>query len=449
MGRFADGVVTVESPVGCPNMPAVAVTIAGITDRLVRKSGYEPWDKLLKTGVWRTSRVRISESNKQVMVCLQVSTNTFRAASSASSSPASSSSSSSAPMTETEANKEKEVHNENENEESKQKPMDLEPEQPPQQPVGSEEKKNEQETSSSTSTSTSTASSSSSASTSTASSTSASSTSTATAPVSEVPPIDEKQVAAFRQMIVDHYTTTMDQKWSEANEGYKLHALMIQIYNGHSEPVPGESPFELLYGQPFVQEQLMGINFRISPEAFFQVNTKGAETLYSTAAAWAQCKPTTTLFDICCGTGTIGLTMAKKVGKVVGLELVPEAVEDAKQNAAENGISNAVYVCGRAEETLPKALAEHALTDDVVGILDPPRSGLHHTTIKALRRCDKLKRLVYISCNPKSLADNLQKFLQPPTKMIRGKPFTAVKAVPVDMFPHTAHCEMILLLTRE
>jgi tRNA/tmRNA/rRNA uracil-C5-methylase (TrmA/RlmC/RlmD family) len=140
--------------------------------------------------------------------------------------------------------------------------------------------------------------------------------------------------------------------------------------------------------------------------------------------------------------------MAKQVGRVVGIDIIASAIEDAKINADLNQINNAVYVCGKAEDVLNKALDDHAQTDDLVAIVDPPRGGLHPDVIRTLRKCERLKRVVYVSCNPKSLKDNLARFVQPPSKRYSGTPFIAMKAIPVDMFPHTDHCEMIMLLER-
>lgn len=156
---------------------------------------------------------------------------------------------------------------------------------------------------------------------------------------------------------------------------------------------------EQIFGErSYITEHLSGLSFRVSPTAFFQVNTLGAEKLYALIKDWVleeageradQC----TVFDICCGTGTIGITLAQSVKRVVGLELVPEAVRDAWQNAKDNHVTNATFVAGRAEHTLKAEVKkvrreeEGEGTKEVdgmtsVGVLDPPRSGLHKDTIK-------------------------------------------------------------------
>ena len=126
----------------------------------------------------------------------------------------------------------------------------------------------------------------------------------------------------------------------------------------------------------------------------------------------AQSAARTLVLDVCCGTGTIGLTMSRHVKRVVGLELVPAAVEDAKANAALNGVTNTEFVCGRAEQTIKAVLAKCAGEMDMaVAVVDPPRSGLHNDVVTALRG-SKLNRIVYVSCNPATLAENVERYAQ-------------------------------------
>ena len=168
-----------------------------------------------------------------------------------------------------------------------------------------------------------------------------------------------------------------------------------------------------------IHETLCGLRFRISPTSFFQVNTLAAETLYAIAGDWAVGADTlkrTLLVDVCSGTGTIGLSMAHRVGKVIGIESCGAAVRDAQTNARLNKIENAKFVCGKAEDALSRLL--HANTKRyksghesgfpyVVAIVDPPRCGLHKRVLKCLRNCRELTRLVYISCNPESCASDV------------------------------------------
>lgn len=382
-----------------------------------------------------------------------------------------------------------------------------------------------------------------------------------------------------------------------------LTALVIQHHQGISNAAPADTPLQPLtiprvHGteleatndavEPRIHDYISNLKFCISPTAFFQVNTLAAEKLYSLAGDWAGLGPDTLLFDICCGTGTIGLTLAHRVGMVVGIEMNASAVSDAQRNAEINGISNCKFICAKAEDVMGSLLKEYlkgtnkegeilsntngsdgisnaskeseeipgasekneetpgtsekceeiqgaseksdevpatgernALLDDkeqdpvvnhvpendasvlktsenaseenggqlnrcnpesgtkqfknVVAIVDPPRGGLHPIVTKVLRTHTHLRRLVYISCNPESLMANAIELCTPSSEKIekgnknnRGwrnmgsaglarhrvksmpmsEPFRPVKAMAVDLFPHTPHCEMVMLLER-
>ncbi|XP_072163749.1 tRNA (uracil-5-)-methyltransferase homolog A-like [Diadema setosum] len=206
--------------------------------------------------------------------------------------------------------------------------------------------------------------------------------------------------------------------------------------------------FENISGEKHITEDLLGLKFRISPQAFFQVNTLGAEILYTLIADWAQVDGNTTLLDICCGTGTIGISLAKKVEKVIGVEMNQQAVDDAKENAAINGVSNVTFYCGKAEDLLPDITTQLHRCLDVVGIVDPPRAGLHPRVLQAVRRCPHLNRLVYVSCDAGQALQNFINLCRPVSKKMKGMPFKLVKAIPVDLFPHASHCELVLLFER-
>ncbi|CAH0398240.1 unnamed protein product [Chilo suppressalis] len=209
----------------------------------------------------------------------------------------------------------------------------------------------------------------------------------------------------------------------------------------------GSKPIHLM-GSTHIIDTILGHQFRISPEAFFQVNTAGADILYQSAIDMSIVTPQSTVVDICCGTGTIGLCFAKHCKKVLGLELVPEAVKDAKANAEFNGIENCEFFTGKAEDILPSVLAR-AGGDDLIAIVDPPRAGLHMRAVTQLRNTKKVKRLVYISCSPSSAVKNFVDLSRASSKTLRGAPFLPVRAVPVDMFPHTRHVELAILFERE
>ena len=169
-----------------------------------------------------------------------------------------------------------------------------------------------------------------------------------------------------------------------------------------------ESSYKLLVGHPYVRESLLGLTFQISPDAFFQVNVQAAEVLYVLIKDWVAVDSSTHVLDICCGTGTIGLSMAADACKVTGIEMVQQAVEDAQINAQLNGISNARFVCGKAEDTLPWLVSNlDCEGGKVVGVVDPPRAGLHTKVMHAIRRCQQLQTLVYVSCNPSAAYRNM------------------------------------------
>ncbi|GAQ89151.1 hypothetical protein KFL_004920010 [Klebsormidium nitens] len=414
-----------------------------------------------------------------------------------------------------------------------------------------------------------------------------------------------------------------------AAQSLPLTYLVVQVHEGVSNAAPPDAPQIILVNNrtesggvsngteastssdaAHIFEHMCGLKFRLSLSAFFQVNTAAAEKLYRLAGDWAGLNRRTLLFDVCCGTGTIGLTLAGTVGKVVGIEMIAPAVEDARKNAELNGIRNCEFVCGKAEAVLGKLLAryasqvapadaaadaaarddvtdggevgadvaanggrqaattevapaeeargsaigaadeeigelinadlaakgprsddvaangtpgtdtsaakeratpsvasgpeapaaslegvserrkrgddvsgasgaavgasgedvsggtgsalrgedgEEALFSDVVAIVDPPRCGLHPNVLKALAAHERLRRLVYVSCNPESLLTNVLELCVASggANQGRGKggarappPFRPVKAMAVDLFPHTPHCEMVMLLER-
>ncbi|XP_012589727.1 PREDICTED: tRNA (uracil-5-)-methyltransferase homolog A isoform X2 [Condylura cristata] len=206
-------------------------------------------------------------------------------------------------------------------------------------------------------------------------------------------------------------------------------------------------PLEHIAGDRYIHEDLLGLTFQISPHAFFQVNTLAAEVLYTVIQDWAQLDTESTVLDVCCGTGTIGLALAPKVKSVVGIELCQEAVEDARVNAHNNELSNVEFHCGRAEELVP-ALVSRLASQQLVAILDPPRAGLHSKVILAIRRAENLKRLLYVSCNPRAAMSNFVDLCRAPSNRVKGTPFRPVKAVAVDLFPQTPHCEMLILFER-
>ncbi len=193
----------------------------------------------------------------------------------------------------------------------------------------------------------------------------------------------------------------------------------------------------LLQGEEYIEETLCGLRFRISHEAFFQTNSEMAERLYAEAAASAGLTGSERLYDLFCGIGTIGLSLAKQARELWGVEIVEQATVDAARNAALNGIGNAHFVAGDVRTEM-RPLVERAGQPDVV-LVDPPRAGLSQKVVRRILETEP-KRIVYVSCNPSTLAPNARQMAD------AGYELKSVK--PVDMFPQTPHIEAVALLER-
>ncbi|RMX63427.1 hypothetical protein DD238_007189 [Peronospora effusa] len=251
--------------------------------------------------------------------------------------------------------------------------------------------------------------------------------------------------AAVRDLIVKRLTDDCN--------SFKVTSIYMQEYNGLSTPSDND-PVEHVFGKTKLEEHLLGMRFLVSPNAFFQVNTGGAEKLYSLVKKFANADEHTLLYDVCCGTGTIGICASKGVGKVVGIEICKPATDDAEANAILNGVKNVSFINSKAEDVMKDLLHKKREESEkhlnrVVAIVDPPRAGLHHQVLRALRACPPVERIVYVSCNPTvSLVRDAVTLCGPSTKSLQGRAFEPVHAVPVDMFPHTPHCEMIIVFDR-
>jgi 23S rRNA (uracil1939-C5)-methyltransferase len=197
-----------------------------------------------------------------------------------------------------------------------------------------------------------------------------------------------------------------------------------------------EGPTGVL-GEERLREELCGLRLEISHGAFFQTNTEMAERLYAVAAEFAALSGRERVFDLYCGIGTIGLTMAGRAGEVWGLEVVPEAIEDAERNAKRNGIGNVSFLAANAR-TGVRPLLERAGKPDVV-VVDPPRAGLSQKVIRRVLECEA-ERIVYVSCNPSTLAPN--------AAQLNDAGYTLRRVKPVDMFPQTPHIECVALFEK-
>ncbi len=191
-------------------------------------------------------------------------------------------------------------------------------------------------------------------------------------------------------------------------------------------------------GSERLREELCGLDLEISHSAFFQTNTEMAERLYAVVGEYAGLSGAERVFDLYCGIGTIGLTMAARAGEVWGLEVVGEAIADAERNAERNGIGNARFLAGNARTGVRPLIAQAGRPD--VLIIDPPRAGLSQKIVRRVIECEA-PRIVYVSCNPTTLAPNAAQLVEAGYRLSRVKP--------VDMFPQTPHIECVALFDRE
>ncbi|KAI8079452.1 S-adenosyl-L-methionine-dependent methyltransferase [Thamnidium elegans] len=231
------------------------------------------------------------------------------------------------------------------------------------------------------------------------------------------------QVEQEKQKLICYWNKLKDQGQINTT------TLMLQVWNGASNGITDKGTTEVLTGDGYVYEELLGCKFRISSNAFFQVNTPATELLYSKCAEWCNTNKKTTLLDLCCGTGTIGITMAKSVDRVVGIEMISEAIVDAKANALLNNITNAEYYASKVEEKIDIVVREK--NESVIAVLDPPRNGV-----------------IFISCDVKQAMPNLIGLCRPTSNRFKGMPFKPSRAVSIDLFPHTDHCEMMIEFVR-
>ena len=216
----------------------------------------------------------------------------------------------------------------------------------------------------------------------------------------------------------------------------EITGIVLNINRERTNVILGRE-LRTLWGKPTIRDTLCRLEFEISPHAFYQVNRTQAEALYNKAAEYAGLTGAETLLDLYCGTGTIGLSMASRAKKLIGAEIIPSAVENARKNAAHNHVTNAEFLCGDAKDAA-RILYERGERPDVI-VIDPPRKGCDAaviTTIAAMRPT----RVVYVSCDPATLARDLKQFT--------AEGYNIEAVTPVDMFPGTAHVETVVLLSK-
>ena len=211
-------------------------------------------------------------------------------------------------------------------------------------------------------------------------------------------------------------------------------SIILNIHKEKTNLVLGREN-RTLFGAPVINEQLCGFDYEISPNSFFQVNPTQTEKLYNKAIEFADLNDGDTILDLYCGIGTISLAASRLAKKVIGVEIVPDAIENAKKNAQRNGVENCTFYVGDAQTVVPRLLKDGAPPDKV--ILDPPRKGSDEVTLASICAA-KPKKIVYVSCNPSTLARDLEYLCK--------NEYQISKICGVDMFANTVHVETIVLL---
>jgi len=214
-----------------------------------------------------------------------------------------------------------------------------------------------------------------------------------------------------------------------------LKGLVLNVNTKKTNVIMGNENITL-YGRPYIYDYIGDIKYRISPLSFFQVNPIQVKVLYDKALEYAQLTGNETVVDLYCGIGTITLFLAKKAKKVYGIEVVQEAISDAKYNAEMNGIDNVEFIQGEAETIMPE-MAERGIKTDVI-VVDPPRRGCDEKTLEAIIKTSP-DRIVYVSCNPATLARDL--------RYLEDRGYKTKKVQPIDMFPHSHHVECVTLMS--
>lgn len=229
----------------------------------------------------------------------------------------------------------------------------------------------------------------------------------------------------------EHKSTLFDQLLKQFPQ---ITTLLYTINKKFNDSIYDLHP-KVYFGRGSIIERLEDFQFKISPKSFFQTNSRQAEKLYQVAREYAELNGTQTVYDLYCGTGSIGIFASKEAKKIVGVELIAEAIEDAKENAALNGILHSVFVAGDVIDICDDAFFEKHGRPDVV-ITDPPRAGMHEKLVRKLLEI-AAPVIVYVSCNPATQARDIA---------LLDEKYRVTKIQPVDMFPHTHHIENVMQL---
>lgn len=216
-----------------------------------------------------------------------------------------------------------------------------------------------------------------------------------------------------------------------------MKSICININRSKTNVILGDKIVPI-WGEPYITDFIGPVRYRISPLSFFQVNPIQTKKLYEIALEYAKLRGDETVWDLYCGIGTISLFLAQRARRVYGVEIIPQAIEDARTNAEINGITNAEFYVGAAEEVLPRKHKEENIKADVI-VVDPPRKGCDQSLLDTILKMAP-KRVVYVSCDPATLARDLN--------ILCEKDYKLEKVQPVDQFGHSVHVETVVLLSR-
>jgi 23S rRNA (uracil1939-C5)-methyltransferase len=214
-----------------------------------------------------------------------------------------------------------------------------------------------------------------------------------------------------------------------------IKSIYVNVNTKRTNVILGDKNVRV-FGSDTITDYIGKFRFNISPLSFFQVNPVQTEVLYGKALEYAGLTGNETVFDLYCGIGTISLFLSQGAKRVYGVEVVEDAVQDARKNAELNGVNNVEFITGQAETVIPEKYARGVKADVVV--VDPPRKGCDEALLQTLIKMQPA-RVVYVSCNPSTLARDL--------KYLGENGYRTVEVQPVDMFPHTSHVESIVLMT--
>lgn len=214
-------------------------------------------------------------------------------------------------------------------------------------------------------------------------------------------------------------------------------SICININRENTNVILGDQ-VRTLWGQPYITDYIGNIAYQISPLSFYQVNPGQTRVLYEKALEFADLKPGEVVWDLYCGIGTISLFLAQTASKVYGVEIVPQAIDDARNNARLNHMDNVEFFVGKAEEVLPREYEKNGIYADVI-VVDPPRKGCDPSLLECMVKMAP-KRIVYVSCDPATLARDL--------KYLSGNGYKVEKVQCVDMFGHSVHVETVVLMSK-